>query len=196
MASPANVQMSFLCGQTRLADHGNRVVSSPHLLRRTYVYQGVPPGRRSSSVATVTAWYVSPVTVPLNEELIRAAEAALNPHTEHGRLFGNVAAALVTTGGNRYLGVCIDTGSGTGLCAEHAAVAAMVTAGEYRVARIVAVWRDEAGRLYVLPPCGRCREFVRQIDAFNLDTEVVLGRERSVPLRELLPHHEWPDPLD
>ncbi len=131
-----------------------------------------------------------------SKELIRAAEAALNPHTVDDRLFGNVAAALVSTGGNRYLGVCIDTGSGTGFCAEHAAVAAMVTAGEYRVARIVAVWRDELGRLCVVPPCGRCREFIRQIDAFNLDTEVVIGPERSVLLRELLPHHEWPDPLD
>ncbi len=136
------------------------------------------------------------MTVALNEELIRAAEATLNPHAVDGRLLGNVAAALVTTGGNRYLGVCIDTGSGTGFCAEHAAVAAMVTSREYRVARIVAVWRDETGRLYVLPPCGRCREFIRQIDVFNLDTEVVLGRERSVRLRELLPHHEWPDPVD
>jgi cytidine deaminase len=144
----------------------------------------------------LAAWYVPPVTVALNEELIRAAEAVLNPHTVDSRLFGNVAAALVTTGGNRYLGVCIDTGSGTGFCAEHSAVAAMVTSREYRVARIVAVWRDETGRLCVLPPCGRCREFIRQIDAFNIDTEVVLGRDRSVRLRELLPYHQWPDPLD
>ena len=50
----------------------------------------------------------------------------------------------------------------------------MVTAREYRVKRIVAVWRDEAGKLHVLPPCGGCREFLRQIDDGNLDTEVVL----------------------
>jgi cytidine deaminase len=132
----------------------------------------------------------------LNEELIRAAEAVINPHLVGDRLFGNVAAALATTEGNRYLGVCIDTGSGTGFCAEHAAVAAMVTAREYRVARIVAVWRDETGRSYVLPPCGRCREFIRQIDEFNLNTEVLLDRNRSVRLRELLPYHGWSDPLE
>jgi cytidine deaminase len=130
-----------------------------------------------------------------NEELIRAAEAVLNPRRVHGRWFGNVAAALVTAGGNRYLGVCIDTGSGTGFCAEHAAVAAMVTAGEYQVARIVAVWRDEQGRLYVLPPCGRCREFLRQVDDRNIDTAVVVDYERSATLRELLPYHGWPEPL-
>ncbi|MFC4044371.1 cytidine deaminase family protein [Dactylosporangium siamense] len=129
-------------------------------------------------------------------ELIRAAAAALNPHVVRDRLFGNVAAALVTSRGSQYLGVCIDTGSGTGFCAEHAAVAAMVTAGEYHVARIVAVWRDDSGRLYVLPPCGRCREFIRQIDDANIGTAVVLGPDRSVELRDLLPHHEWPDPME
>lgn len=35
---------------------------------------------------------------------------------------------------------------------EQVAIAAMVTAGEYRIAKIVAVWRDDQGRLYVLPP--------------------------------------------
>lgn len=130
------------------------------------------------------------------DELIAAAAAVLNPHHAGDRLFGDVAAALDTEDGHRHLGVCIDTGSGTGFCAEHAAIAAMVTAGEYRIARIVAVWRDEQGRLYVLPPCGRCREFIRQIDDHNIGTRVVLGRDREVPLSSLLPAHEWPDPLD
>src|SRR5690242_5287144 len=129
-----------------------------------------------------------------NVDLIRAAEAVLNPHESGDRLFGDVGCALVTDGGRQYVGVCIDTGSGTGFCAEHAAIAAMVTAGEYRIARIVAVWRDHEGRLYVLPPCGRCREFIRQIDDHNLRTDVVLGRDHSRPLAELLPAHEWPEP--
>src|SRR5215203_2443344 len=96
-------------------------------------------------------------------------------------MFGDVAAVLVTDAGHRFAGVSIDTGSGTGFCAEHSAVAAMVTAGEYRIAAIVAVWRDELARLYVLPPCGRCREFIRQVHSGNLDTMVLLGGGRSVP---------------
>jgi len=126
--------------------------------------------------------------------LIDAAQASLRPHRVGNRLFGDVAAALVTDAGHRFLGVCIDTGSGTGFCAEHGAVAAMVTAGEYRISAIVAVWRDEQGRLYVLPPCGRCREFIRQVDPANLDTTVVLPGGRSALLRDLLPVHEWPQP--
>jgi cytidine deaminase len=135
-------------------------------------------------------------TLSPNDELIAAAQAVVHPHKVGDRLLGDVGAALLTEAGNTYVGVCIDTGSGTGFCAEHAAIGAMVTAREYRIARIVAVWRDEAGVWYVLPPCGRCREFIRQVDWGNIDTEVVLGRERTATLRELLPANEWPDPLD
>jgi cytidine deaminase len=130
------------------------------------------------------------------ENLITAAQDALKPHLVDDRLFGNVASALVTPSGNRYLGVCIDTGSGTGFCAEHSAIAAMVTAGEYQIAQIVAVWRDENSALYVLPPCGRCREFIRQIDPANLEAEVILGNDSSARLRDLLPLHEWPSRLE
>jgi len=129
-----------------------------------------------------------------HDDLVRAAVDLLNPRLVGDRLFGDVACMLVTAAGNGYGGVCIDTGSGTGFCAEHAAIGAMVTAGEYRIARIVAVWRDEDGVVFVLPPCGRCREFIRQVDPANLDTQVVLGRDRARPLAELLPLTDWPLP--
>ncbi|QTE30497.1 cytidine deaminase family protein [Pengzhenrongella sicca] len=128
--------------------------------------------------------------------MIAAAERMIRPHRVGDRLFADVGATLVSAAGNQYSGVCIDTGSGTGFCAEHSAIAAMVTAGEYQITTIVAVWRSETGDLHVLPPCGRCREFIRQIDPANLDTEIVLGRHRSAPLRDLLPEHEWPEALD
>ena len=133
-----------------------------------------------------------------NNDLIIGAVRVLRPHTTtDGRLFGDVAAMLLTDQGNAYAGVCIDTGSGTGFCAEHSAIAAMVTAGEYRIAKIVAVWRDERdGKLHVLPPCGRCRQFIRQIDEANLETDVVLGKDKVLKLKELLPYYAWPEPLD
>lgn len=130
-----------------------------------------------------------------NDRLIEIAAGVLNPHSVGGHLFGDVGCSLVTDSGNHHVGVCIDTGSGIGFCAEHAASAAMVTAGEYRIAKIVAVWRDDGGRLHVLPPCGRCREFMRQVDPGNLGSEVVLGRADTAVLAELLPHHRWPEPL-
>jgi cytidine deaminase len=131
-----------------------------------------------------------------SDGLIDAARAGLRPHREGDRVFGDVSAVLVTDAGNRFAGVSIDTSSGTGFCAEHSAIAAMVTAGEYRIDVIVAVWRDERGRLYVLPPCGRCREFMRQVNPANLDTRVLLGGGRFALLRDLLPEHDWPEPED
>jgi cytidine deaminase len=131
-----------------------------------------------------------------NDTLIASAEAVLNPHTVDDRRFADVGSTLVTKAGNHYSGVCIDTSSGTGFCAEHAAIAAMVTAGEYEIAKIVAVWRDDQGALHVVPPCGRCREFIRQIDPANLDTEVVLSHASSARLRDLLPHSSWPSPYE
>ena len=99
---------------------------------------------------------------------------------------GGVAAALVTDQGNVYQGVCIDTACSMGFCAEHAAIAAMLTAGENRVEKIVAVnWNRD-----ILPPCGRCREFLMQLG--NPETLVLVAENRALPLRELLPHYWKP----
>lgn len=106
---------------------------------------------------------------PSDSELVEQAARLLNPHRVGDRLLGNVASIVVSAAGTQNGGVCIDTACGTGFCAEHAAVAAMVTAGEYRICRVVAVWRGDDDWLYVLPPCGRCRLFIHQIDPGNLD---------------------------
>lgn len=123
-----------------------------------------------------------------DDELIAAAAAVLNPQVFGDRSSGTVGCALVTAAGNRYSGVCIDVPCSMGFCAEHAAIAAMVTAGEFRVVSIVAVARDERGALCVLSPCGRCREFMYQVHPGNLQAKVLLGRGTSVQLRELLPY--------
>lgn len=118
------------------------------------------------------------------EELIRLAARTVNPRdlTDNASA-GSVAAALVTDTGNVYTGVCIDTPCSMGFCAEHAAIAAMITAGESRIEKIVAVC-DEVG---IVSPCGRCREFMYQINHDNLNTQVRL-KDCVVSLRELLPH--------
>jgi cytidine deaminase len=121
-----------------------------------------------------------------NRELIEKARTVLKPR----ELFqensaGDVACALLSSKGNLYLGVCIDISSGIGFCAEHSAIAAMITAGESGISKIVAVWGENT----VLPPCGRCRELMYQIDETNLNsTDVILGTNTVVKLRDLLPH--------
>jgi len=103
---------------------------------------------------------------------------------------GAVGAALLTSTGHVYTGVSISAASGIGFCAEHGAIAQMVAAGETRVQRAVAVSAD--GR--VLPPCGRCREFLFQVDRGNLETEIVLDGGRTATLAELLPER-WQELL-
>jgi cytidine deaminase len=131
-----------------------------------------------------------------NKELInRAAKLIRRHHTGDGRLHGDVGAVVLSSNGQIHEGVCVDTAS-WGLCAERSAIAAMITSGEYRIRKVVAVWQnDQTGELHVLPPCGVCREFMRQIDGGNLDAEIVLGLAASRPLRELIPEHAWPEPL-
>ena len=121
------------------------------------------------------------------EELIQAAVQVLHPRRISEDIeVGGVAAALVTDRGNVYRGICIDTSCSMGFCAEHAAIAAMVTAGEDRVEKIVAI--DWAKR--ILPPCGRCREFLLQLG--NPDTLVLVAPETAVPVKDLLPY-SWQD---
>lgn len=96
-----------------------------------------------------------------------------------------VAAALRTSTGNTYTGVCVHVSCGLGFCAEHAAIAEMIKGRETRIEIIVAVGEDHA----IMSPCGRCREFMVQVDSHNLDARIVLDRDRIVRLRELLPDH-------
>jgi cytidine deaminase len=123
---------------------------------------------------------------PTPLEMIEKAKSVLKPRElPLGNTAGDVACALLSADGNVYLGVCIDIGSGIGFCAEHSAIAAMITAGESRIAKIVAVWGEDT----VLPPCGRCRELMYQIDEANLAmTDVILAEDHVVKLKDLLPH--------
>ena len=124
-------------------------------------------------------------------DLIAAAAGVIRRRLHGDYLIGDVGAALVTASGAVHLGVCIDTGSGMGFCAEANAIGAMVTAGESRIARIVAVWCSDDGRTQVIPPCGRCREFIKAMDKGNLATKVLLPGGRALPLADLLPHSDW-----
>ena len=97
---------------------------------------------------------------------------------------GAVGAALRTDKGHIYTGICVELLCGIGFCAEHAAVASMLEKRETRIEMIVAVSSRD-----ILPPCGRCREMLIQVDAANADTKVIVGKDQWVPLSELLPHH-------
>lgn len=100
---------------------------------------------------------------------------------------GGVAAAILTDKGNVYTGVCIDTCSGLGMCAERNAVANMITGGECRIVKLVCVMGD--GR--VGSPCGACREMLMQLDKSSPDIEILTNLETlsTVKLGTLVP--DW-----
>ena len=118
------------------------------------------------------------------ESLIEKAKSVLSSRQiSSNASAGSVAAALLSEHGNVYTGVCIDVPCGIGFCAEHAAIAAMITAGESRVMKIVAISHDG-----IVAPCGRCRELMNLIHDDNLKTEILLTPDKIVTLRELLPY--------
>ena len=97
---------------------------------------------------------------------------------------GSVGAAIRTADGNIYTGICVDLACGLGFCAEVSAIAEMLKNGETQITDVVAVSCNG-----ILPPCGRCRETIAQIDRRNLDCRVILGKDRTTTLRQLLPDH-------
>lgn len=119
-----------------------------------------------------------------NENLIEKAKSLVKPKKmRHGFTTADCGCVLVTDKGNIYLGVSIDTPSSMGFCAEASAIATMITNQEYKIKKIIAVLEDGT----VLPPCGRCREFMYQINEVNLDTDVFVDNNKIVKLRDLLP---------
>jgi cytidine deaminase len=118
------------------------------------------------------------------EELIAAARAAtVSFAASEDCHAGVVGAALLTEDGRVFSGCSIDASCGIGFCAEHAAIAEMLKHRATRIRAIVA--SNEGGR--ILPPCGRCRELMFQVDHANLDADVVIAANRVAKLRELLP---------
>lgn len=124
----------------------------------------------------------------MTKNLTKLIEAAKNVqgefHLAKSFSAASVGAALMTSKGNLFTGVSLDVGCGIGFCAEHAAIADMLKHRETRIEAIVAVTQNR-----ILPPCGRCRELMMQIDSENRDCQVIVAEDSLVALKDLLPYH-------
>ena len=122
------------------------------------------------------------------KKMYKAARAVQNGRTVSEYVqAGEVAAAILSKGGNIYTGVCVDTCSTLGICAERNAIFQMLTRGEQRIDRVLAVMPD--GRTGA--PCGACRELMVQLmPGTYQDVEIMLDyeKEKIVTLGELTPH--------
>lgn len=101
---------------------------------------------------------------------------------------GGVAAAIESESGRIYTGVCIDSASTLGICAERNAMFNMITNGENRIKRVLAIMPN--GKCGA--PCGACREFMVQLMADDYkNVEIMLDYEtgKTVKLGDITP--EW-----
>lgn len=97
---------------------------------------------------------------------------------------GGVGASILTENHNIYTGVCIDTASTLGMCAERNAIANMITNGENKIIKLVCV--DSKGN--VGSPCGACREYLMQLDKNSKNIEILKNEKTKeiVRLEELI----------
>lgn len=99
---------------------------------------------------------------------------------------GSVGSAILTKDGNIYTGICVDTASTLGVCAERNAIFNMLTNGETQIDKVVAVIDGSSCGA----PCGACRELMMQLDKNSGDIEILLDYEtkKTIKLKELIPY--------
>ena len=125
------------------------------------------------------------------QELIQAAlqvrKKAYAPYSDY-----QVGAALLSSGGNIYLGVNVENAAYPDtICAERSAVVSAVSQGERDFDAIAVATRNGG------TPCGSCRQVMAE---FGLDMEVILVDESGkildqTTVRDLLPGAFQPSDL-
>ena len=120
--------------------------------------------------------------------LYQAAKEAQNPRRISDYVTaGEVSAAILSASGKIYTGVCTDTCSTLGICAERNAIFNMITCGESQISKVLAILPDGTTGA----PCGACRELMVQLmPGTYQDVEIMLDyeNEKIVTLGELTPH--------
>ncbi|MBQ1403076.1 MAG: GNAT family N-acetyltransferase, partial [Oscillospiraceae bacterium] len=99
---------------------------------------------------------------------------------------GEVSAAILSKTGRIYTGVCIDTCSTLGICAERNAIFNMITNGEQEIEKVIAILPDGSSGA----PCGACRELMVQLmpDTYkNIEIMMDYREEKTMALGELTP---------
>ena len=102
---------------------------------------------------------------------------------------GEVSAAVLSKSGKIYTGVCIDTCSTLGICAERNAIFNMITNGEQEIDKVLCIMPD--GKVGGAP-CGACRELMVQLMPKTYgEIEIMMDFEsgRIMKMSELCP--EW-----
>lgn len=93
---------------------------------------------------------------------------------------GKVASVIMDEDRQFYIGLSLEIPCGLGFCAEQSAISALISTGKSKVLKVVTIKDGE-----LIPPCGRCRELISQINDSNLYTKFFLSNNRVLTLSEL-----------
>lgn len=123
--------------------------------------------------------------VELIEKAKEAARASYSPYSGF-----TVGAALITKDGKLYLGCNIENASySPTCCAERTAFFKAVSEGEREFSKIAIVGGKELDFTDFCPPCGVCRQVMKEF--CGEDFTVILGKNgeevKTLTLGELLP---------
>lgn len=123
--------------------------------------------------------------VELIEKAKEAARASYSPYSGF-----TVGAALITKDGKLYLGCNIESASySPTCCAERTAFFKAVSEGEREFSKIAIVGGKELDFTDFCPPCGVCRQVMKEF--CGEDFTVILGKNgeevKTLTLGELLP---------
>ncbi|MBV9076503.1 MAG: cytidine deaminase [Methylobacteriaceae bacterium] len=126
-------------------------------------------------------------------ELLSAARAARSrayaPYSGY-----QVGAAILSAAGGVHAGCNVENAAyPVGTCAEAGALAAMVAAGDRRIAAVLIVADGPA----LVAPCGACRQRLREFASDDAPVHLAdaSGVRRTVSVGELLPLAFGPDTL-
>lgn len=120
-------------------------------------------------------------------EMYKAAKAVQNEKRISDYITcGEVSAAILSKSGKIYTGICIDTCSTLGICAERNAIFNMITNGETEIDKVLAILPDGSSGA----PCGACRELMVQLmpkTYKNIEIMLDIRSEKTVKLGEITP---------
>lgn len=131
----------------------------------------------------------------LMEQAIEVRKRAYTPYSHY-----QVGAALLSKSGKVFLGCNVENAAySPGICAERTAFVKAVSEGEREFQAIAVIGGAVGGPLELAPPCGICRQVMREFcdpDTF----EIVLGTSTEdyqiYTLSQLLPLSFGPENLE
>lgn len=115
--------------------------------------------------------------------LIEKAKVLVGKKKVTGGVVKEVGSALLTKEGKIFTGVSLDLWCGVGFCAEHSAIANMISHSDETEIKTIVAFGDK-----IMYPCGRCRELMELVNIKNRDnTKVIISKSKKVKLKKLLP---------